>query len=117
MKIKSFVKSFIAFVQGDDATVKAEKVFRQAHSALGSQILSLEGDTINKEDAVTEAKERLQSARINNGDVISDRNGYVQNLLDAKNRLTSAEEALENHKTKIQFLKEELENLQKEVEE
>lgn len=114
--IKSFVKQFVAAVKGDDATVVAEKVFRQAQSALNSQISSLQGDTVGLEDAVGDAKEALDKARINYGGVISDRNYYVRTLLDRKNAVTKAEEALETHKEKIDFLKAELDALTKEEE-
>lgn len=113
--MKSFVKSFVALIQGDDATVKAEKVFRQVESALKSQTASLAGDTINLEDKVTACQEALANARINNGESMTDRNTYVRNLLAAKNSLTMAEEELANHKTKIEFLEEELRSLTAEV--
>lgn len=114
--VKSFVKSFVALVSGDDNTVKAEKAFRQAQSALKTQISSLNGDTIQLEDAVETAKEAKASARVNNGQPISDRNTYVENLLVADNNVTKAEKALETHKKKISFLEAELKALEEEVE-
>lgn len=114
--VKSFVKSFVAKIQGDDATARAEKAFRQADSAIRTQINSLNGDTISKEDAVTEAKERQAEARINNGAPITNRDAYVRALLDAKNVVTQAEEALEKHNSKIVFLQSELDALTAEVE-
>jgi hypothetical protein len=114
--VKSFVKQFVATVQGDDTQAKAEKAFRQAQSALKSQISSLEGDTINLEDRVTDAKEVQTKARINNGNPITDRNAYVTNLVYQKNNVVDAEKALKTHTDKIAFLKSELEALEKEVE-
>lgn len=113
-KIKSFIKSFIAVVTGDDATALGEKVYRQAVSGLNVQIASLNGDTVALEDKVTETKEALASARVNNGKLITDRSQYVQNLLNAKNKVTSAEEALEEHEAKLVFLKGELAKLDEE---
>jgi len=113
VKIKSFVKEFIAIVNGDNAEAAAQKALRQAESALKTQIASLEGDTISKEDAVEQAKETLSKAIVNNGTGISNRDAYVQNLLSSKNNVTKAEEALELHKEKIAFLKETLEGLDK----
>lgn len=115
-KVASFVKQFVAAVKGDNVEVMAQKALRQADSALKTQIASLEGDTIAKEDLVTDAKERQMSARINHGAQITDRNSYVRNLLDAKNAVTNAEEGLKLHKEKIAFLKEELDSLNGEVE-
>jgi len=114
--IKSFVKSFVAIVTGDDATQQGEKAFRQAVSALKTQISSLGGDTITFEDAVEAAKEAKANARVNSGNPISDRNQYVENLLKADNNVVLAEKALETHKKKISFLEAELKALETDVE-
>lgn len=113
-KVTSFVNQFLAYVKGDTAQVQAEKVFRQAQSALNVSISSLTGDTVNFEDAITEAEENLLAARINKGLAITDRSVYVSNLLSAKNKLTTAEENLEMHNQKLNFLKETLSALEKE---
>ena len=115
VKIKSFIRQFAAFVKGDDTAALAEKVFRQAESALKSQISSLEGDTIDKEDAVTLAQEALAEVRINHGKPIVDRNRYAEGILTAKNTITKAEETLDLHKQKIEVFKQELELLREEV--
>jgi hypothetical protein len=104
-KVKSFVDSFVAIVKGDDATAQAEKAKRQADSALKTHISILEGDLVNKEDAVTAAGEAEANAVVNNGQAISSRDSYVEGLLAAKNRLTSAEADLKKHQDKIAFLK------------
>lgn len=105
-KTKSFVKEVVAILTGDNAEATAQKILRQADSAFKTQIASLTGDTIAIEDRLEDAKEALRLARLNNGRVISDRNSYIRNLLDAKNTVTSAEEALEEHNAKLEFLKE-----------
>ena len=110
-KVKSFVKQFAAFVKGDDVEAQAQKVLRQADSALKSQIASLTGDTITLEDAVTAAEEKEQLATINNGKPITDRNYYVSGLLSAKNQVTIAQETLEAHQEKIAFLQSKLDAL------
>jgi len=115
-KMKSFVKQFVAKIKGDDAEVLAQKALRQADSALKTQIATLNGDTITFEDALEGAKEAQANARINNGNPISDRDAYVENLLDAKNDVTDAEEALTCHKAKIAFLQGELDALGNEEE-
>lgn len=112
--MNSFVKQFIAEVKGDDVEVLAEKVWRQANSALKSAISSMEGDLIAKEDEVTEAQERLTKVRINNGVAISDRNRYISNLISAKETLKSTQKQLDAHIATIEFLKEEWDNLKKE---
>jgi hypothetical protein len=113
-KAKSFIKGFVAAITGDDAKVKAAKAWRLAESALTMQIAALKGDLIRKEDAVTDAQESLDSARINGGESITNREQYVSNLINAKERLVSAEKALEAHKKTIAFLEEEYANLKSE---
>lgn len=113
-KMKSFVKQYVAVVKGDDAEAQGEKVFRQADSALQTHIANLKGDTISLEDNVTNAKEELNLARVNNGQIISDRNEYVNCLLEAKNNLIEAKYELEVHKLKLEFLEGELKNLSSE---
>jgi len=112
--MNSFVKQFIAVIKGDDAEATAQKVWRQANSALTSQISSMKGDLIGKEDKVIEAKEALSLARVNNGKSISDRNKYIQDLTNAKNKLTEAEKELNNFNNLIKFLEDELSSLSKE---
>lgn len=103
---KSFVKEVIAILSGDNAEATGQKILRQADSAFKTQIASLTGDTIAFEDNVEEAKEALRLSRLNNGKLITDRSSYISNLLRAKNNVIDAEEALEAHVTKLDFLKE-----------
>jgi len=111
--MKSFVKEVVAIIKGDDAEATGQKILRQADSAFKAQIASLNGDTIALEDAVENAQDRVNKCRINHGNLITDRNDYIRNLLDAKNRLTTAEEALEAHNTKLAFLNEQFALLDK----
>jgi len=105
-KTKSFVKEIVALLKGDDAEATGQKVLRQADSAFKTQIASLTGDTIALEDRLEDAKENLRLTRLNFGIQITDRNSYIRSLLDAKNLLTSSEEALEAHIAKLDFLRE-----------
>lgn len=114
-KMNSFVKQFVAAVKGDDVEVQAQKAWRSAESALKVQIAAREGDTIAKEDKVTEAKEVLNQARINYGKTITNREYYINTLISAKNQLTEAEEELEAHMMELDFLKEEFKTLNEEV--
>jgi exonuclease VII small subunit len=112
-KMKSFVKEVVAIIAGDNAEATGQKILRQADSALKTQIASLNGDTIALEDSIEDALEGLKLARVNNGKLITDRNQYVRNLLEAKNKLTDAQDALEAHLEKIAFLQGEYDSLDK----
>jgi hypothetical protein len=113
-KAKSFIKGFVAAIKGDDAEAQALKVWRLAESALTTQIANLKGDLIRKEDAVTDAQENLDSARINGGNKITDRDNYVAKLISSKEELNKAEKQLEAHQKTIAFLEEEYANLKAE---
>ena len=105
-KLNSFAKQFVAIIKGDDAEAKAAKVWRQAESAFKVQIAALGGDLIRKEDAVTQAEEKLAKALVNNGSEITDRDAYIANLISAKESLKQAEKQLAAHKETIAFLEE-----------
>ena len=115
--VKSFVKQFAALLQGDTAEVTAQKVFRQVQSSLNTQIAVMNGDLVAKEDAVTDAREELDRARLNYGRELasSDRTAYVRNLITKKNAVESAQEALDTHLETLDFLKGELVRLESEV--
>jgi hypothetical protein len=115
--VKSFIKGFVALVQGDTAEATAQKVFRQVQSALNTQIAIMTGDQVAKEENVSDARERYEKARLNNGKELAskDRTYYVQNLVEANNSVKEAEEALELHKETLQFLRNELAALEAEL--
>lgn len=111
----SWVKQFVAVLTGDDATVQAEKAFRQAKNALESQIAALKFETMSKEDEVSKKEEKLCLARINNGQPLESKEKYAQNLIDSKNAALAAQQALDTHKKKITFFEDELKSLEKEA--
>jgi len=113
-KAKSFIKGFVAAIKGDDAEAQAVRVWRQAESGLTMHIAALKGDLIRKEDAVTDAQEALDSARINGGKPITDRDVYVSCVISAKENLVRREKELEAHQKTISFLEEEYANLKAE---
>ena len=113
-KLNSFAKQFVAIIKGDDAEAKAAKVWRQAESAFKVQIAALGGDLIRKEDAVTQAEEKLAKALVNNGNEITDRDAYIANLISAKESLKQAERQLAAHKETIAFLEEQYAKLKAE---
>jgi hypothetical protein len=77
----------------------------------------MNGDLVAKEEAVTDAKEAYNKARLNNGKELAsaDRTQYVRNLVSANNAVKEAEEALDAHKETLEFLKSELVALEAEL--
>jgi DNA repair exonuclease SbcCD ATPase subunit len=103
---KTFIKQFVAMVKGDDAEVMAAKVQRKAKAALDSELANLNGELVDKEQALEDAKENLAKAIINNGYEIHDRRSYVRTLLEAEQAITKAEDSLEDLKHTITVLTE-----------
>ena len=114
-KMKSFVKEFKALVDGDSSEALAQKVLRQSDSALNTHIAIFNGELVGKEDAVSDAEDNLAKAKVNYGKKIDNRDAYVRQLLDARNDLVDAEEALELHQAKLAFLQSTMESLNEEV--
>lgn len=115
-KIKSFVKEFVSVAKGDNVEAQAQKTYREADSELTAQIAVLKGKNVRLESAVENAQENLAKARVNSGTLIGgDGDIYISNLFEAKNDLTRAEENLSNNKKKIDFLSDQLESLNKDV--
>lgn len=109
--INSFCKQFVAVLKGDNTEVQAEKAWRACESGLKVSIAAMEGDSIKLEDDVASAIERLDQARVNKGEIPSNRDIYVSNLIDAKNSLNKAEKVLKAHNETLSFLKNEYETL------
>jgi len=108
-KMKSFVKEVVAIISGDNAEATAQRIQRQADSALKTQIAALEGRTISLEDNVEDAKENLKLAKVNFAKLMpteQERHQYVEDLIKAKNKVSVAQENLEAHLEKITFLQE-----------
>lgn len=108
---KSFLAQFVALIKGDDAEVQAHKTWRQAESAFNTQIAALTAKTLDFEDRIVEAKEAERLALLNNGKPITNRDNYVVELLKAGNGVLEAEEAMVEHKRKIDFLQKKLDQL------
>lgn len=115
-KINSFVKQFVAMIQGNDAAVVAEKIKRRAESALSSQIHALEGVTINYEDDLADADDALKNAVLNSGSEVLEASAYLKNLLQKRQERKDVEENFKDHKSKIQFLKDTLASINELVE-
>jgi hypothetical protein len=114
----SFLNQFVALVQGDDVEAQAEKTWRQAKTSVETQLAALKGETFDREQQVEEAEEKLRLATLNNGKSIEGKSGrtdYINQMIDAQNKLTSAKEALEEHNKTVSFLKTRLEFLKEET--
>lgn len=115
-KVNSFIKQFIATVQGDSATVLAEKNYRRATSAIKAQIAVAEAELVNLEEKVSNAQEALMSSYVNEGKEITSGEIYVQNLINKNNDVTVTENSLKKHQAKMEFLNKTLNLLNEETE-
>ena len=114
--VKSFVKQFVSYLQGDSNQVVAEKNWRKATAGFNSQIASIRERILVQEDIVEAAKEDLDGARVHFGQPIIDTVKYVQNIFDAKATLKEAEEDLTELQETLTDLQTEVDLLNTEVE-
>ena len=101
-KVSKFVAATIAFLTGDSDTATALKNERLATASIKGQLSALEGALVNAEVDVENAKEVLTKA-IYPTVLISNQQGYYNNVINAQKRLTEAEENLENIKLSIEY--------------
>jgi hypothetical protein len=110
--IKSFVKTVVAKIKGDDAEVFAEKLWRRAQSLYTAAIPSEKAKLYNFTEAVEIAQENLNNARVNNALAIENGEAFIENVLEARVALEEAQENLVLQEKKIAMLEEELALLQ-----
>ena len=105
-KMESYIEEAVALIKGDDAKAIAAKNWRKSVSAFKVQLAAMEGNLISKEDKLESAKEVLNKALYNNGILIGDNQGdmYIQNQIDAQNKVEQAEKELAAHKKTMAFL-------------
>jgi hypothetical protein len=107
-KVNSFIRQFVALVEGDKSEVIAEKVLRKAEAALETRLAALKGHIVDAEQNVEDAKEGLITARLNSGRMIDSRDAYVDTIINANSLVTESEQKLENIKNTIEVLEGEL---------
>lgn len=107
-ELTGFVKTVVAMIKGDDAEVTALKVQRRGKAALEAQVALKKAETIELEDNVDSCKEELALARGNSGELITSNEDYISTLFRRRDDLVRAETELENHISKLEFLKEQL---------
>jgi hypothetical protein len=90
--VSKFVQATIAFLTGDSDTATALKNERLAKASINGQLSALQGSLVNVEVEVENAKENLIKA-IYPTTLISNQQGYYNNVIGAQERLTEAEEA------------------------
>ena len=98
-----FVKLILAQLTGDQDTVLAVKNEKLATSALNTQIALREGELVEAETALEEAKERM--TQVTFPVTLVDRSSYVQLLLNTKNKVQEKEDAMELIEETLKFLK------------
>lgn len=113
--MNKFVKQIVAMITGDTATETALKIQRQAESALKVQLANREAETVNLESNIEDAKLAEEKAFINGGQLMAsadERTQYVRNLMNARNKVMEAQEALKDHVDAIEFLRAKLKEVQ-----
>ena len=107
-KASKFLALAVAMITGDDAKAKSLKIQKKAVAGLRAQIAVKEAKTLTLEDNVESAQEGLEKARVNDGQLISNSDDYIMNLMTANGILEIQENTLKSHEDVVAFLKGEL---------
>ena len=105
MATKTFVQRVVVFLKSDDAESIGKKIQKKAAAALTAQIAVQNAKTLELEEAVENALEAKDKVLFNNGAIITSNDEYSKGILVAARAVEDAEEALEDHKSRIENFK------------
>lgn len=108
MKVTTFLKLAVAIISGDNAEATALKIQAKSKATLRAQIAVKTATTLDLEEVLQEKKDARNLARVNNGQLITDKTDYLQGILNAKRNEETAQANLDQHLADIKTLEEEL---------
>lgn len=92
------------FKKATSKDIDVEKQTKQAQAAIRTHKSAVEGEILDQEALVEDAKDALEKAKANGGFIITDRKTYVQGILTATSNLKEQEANLEDLKEKLAVL-------------
>lgn len=102
--MSKFEENFKVLLKEPSDDTVATNCWKKIESAFKSKLAILNADRYEEADKVEEAKEKLEKAKLNNGNKTVNRDSYLNNLITLKNDLTAAETRLEEYDKTIAFL-------------
>lgn len=93
--VKTFIELAVAIIKGDDAEAKAIKIQQRAKRNLEAQLAGYNLSKNTAEDDLEMAKENYDNALVNNGELITDNDAYLDNLVAAHDKVETAQSALD----------------------
>lgn len=102
----TYVASIVALLQGENAEQKAQGIQYQLQIGLETQIQLKKGERADLKGNLNAANAAYEKALRNNGSEVTDRALSIGNILNARQAVEDAEEALEDHDKHVQWLKE-----------
>lgn len=109
--MSKFTEKIKAYLEEQQEAREISKSWNVANAAFKSKLAVYESEMLNHEFAIEVAQEKLKSAEVNGGKPIHNRDEYINQLLDAKDELTNAENRKEELLRTIEFLQETYETL------
>lgn len=100
-----FIDYLLNLLKGDNPEQVAAKIKKKAIQAFEAQISVKTNTTSDLEDKVEDMEERVKLALANNGQLIEDRQEYLQNYASTFRQLKEAKEKLEAHKEEVSILR------------
>lgn len=109
--MSKFEEKFKSVVNADKSEIGAKKSWNIVNSAFVAKLALLNSELTELQFVKAEAEEKLESAKINSGENILNRDSYLINLVNCKNKLTDIENQITELEETIKFLTETYEEL------
>lgn len=100
-----FIDYLLNLLKGENPEQLAAKIKKKAVQAFDAQISVKVNTSSDLEDKVEEMEEKVKLALANNGQLIEDRQAYLQNYASTFRQLIEAKDKLEVHKEEISILR------------
>ena len=88
--MSKFEEKFKSIVTADKSEVDAKKSWNIVNSAFVAKLALLNSELTELQFAKADVEEKLESAKINSGEKILNRDNYLINLVNYKNNLTNS---------------------------
>lgn len=109
--MSKFEEKFKSVVNADKSEIGAKKSWNIVNSAFVAKLALLNSELTELQFVKAEAEEKLESAKINSGENILNRDSYLINLVNCKNKLNDIENQITELEETIKFLTETYEEL------
>lgn len=102
-KISRFLAQGYAILTGDKDKERVLYNFGKAKAAIKKQLANLDAELLDKQQELEAAQEALKAAKIPTDYKITDPEGYLRGIKNANEKVTAAQEAIDNVNFSIKY--------------